>query len=189
VIDLLDRKPEIQDLPNAVPAPAFRGAIQFKGVNFVYEPESIVLQDINFEVQPGQCIALVGPSGAGKSTIASLILRLYDPTAGKVMIDGRDIRTYRLESLRRQISVVMQDSLLFAASIRDNIAIWERESVRPDAIEVAARLANAHDFIMALPDGYDTIIGERGVTFSGGERQRIAIARACHPECPDPNPG
>jgi ATP-binding cassette subfamily B protein len=177
VIDLFDRKPEVQDLPAAMRAPAFQGSIRFTSVNFVYEPDSIVLRDVDFEIQAGQHMALVGPSGTGKSTIASLILRLYDPITGCVMIDDRDIRAYTLESLRRQISVVMQDNLLFAASIRDNIA-YGANGVSQKAIEGAARLANAHDFIMALPDGYDTLVGERGVTFSSGERQRIAIARA-----------
>lgn len=177
VIDLLDRSPEVQDLPTAVPAPAFWGAIRFKEVNFVYEPDNIVLHEIDFAVEPGQYIALVGPSGAGKSTITSLLLRLYDPITGCVMIDGHDIRSYTLESVRRQISVVMQDSLLFAASVRDNIA-YGADGVTVGAVEAVAKLANAHDFIMALPDGYDTLIGERGVTLSNGERQRIAIARA-----------
>ena len=177
VIDLLDRAPEVQDLPGAMPAPAFRGAIQFKRVNFAYEPDKVVLKNIGFEIRPGYHIALVGASGAGKSTIASLILRLYDPTAGCVMIDGVDIRRFTLESLRRQISIVMQDSILFAASIWDNIA-YGADDASPATIEAAARLANAHDFITALPRGYDTIVGERGVTLSRGERQRIAIARA-----------
>lgn len=177
VIDLLDRAPEVQDLPGAMPAPAFQGAIEFKRVNFAYELDKVVLKNIEFEIHPGYHIALVGASGAGKSTIAGLILRLYDPTAGCVMIDGVDIRRYTLESLRRQISVVMQDSLLFAASIWDNIA-YGADDASPAAIKAAARLANAHDFITALPRGYDTIVGERGVTLSKGERQRIAIARA-----------
>src|SRR5262249_6547711 len=125
----------------------------------------------------GRWVALVGPSGTGKSTLASLLLRLYDPTAGRVLIDGHDVREYTLASLRAQVSVVLQDTVLFAASVRDNIGYGAPGS-SPEAVEEAARLANAHDFILALPQGYDTVLGERGVTLSGGQRQRIAIARA-----------
>ena len=122
-------------------------------------------------------MALVGPSGSGKSTLMSLLLRLYDPDQGSVLIDGQDIRNYTLQSVRNQISVVLQESLLFAASVRENIAYGNPEAT-PEAIEAAARLANAHDFICELPQGYDTVLGERGVTLSGGQRQRLAIARA-----------
>ncbi len=177
VLDLLDRTPDVRDLPGAVPAPALRGAVQFDGVSFSYEPGRPALEQIDCVVQPGQHVALVGPSGSGKSTFVSLILRLYDPTAGRVLIDGRDIREYTLASLRAQLSVVLQDSLLFAATVRDNIG-YGAPGAPPEAIEAAARLANAHAFVEALPQGYDTIVGERGVTLSTGQRQRIAIARA-----------
>ncbi|HET9492941.1 MAG TPA: ABC transporter ATP-binding protein, partial [Chloroflexia bacterium] len=177
VLDLLDREPDVRDLPGAVPAPAFSGAVRFSGVNFEYEPGHPVLRDINLTVAPGQHVALVGPSGNGKSTLVSLIMRLYDPTQGRVEIDGRDIREYTIESVRSQVSVVMQDTILFAASVRDNIAYGAPDATQEE-VEAAARLANAHDFIMALPEGYDTVLGERGSTLSNGQRQRISIARA-----------
>ncbi|OLC07095.1 MAG: protein tyrosine phosphatase [Gemmatimonadetes bacterium 13_1_40CM_70_11] len=177
VLDLLDRTPDVRDLPGAVPAPPLRGAVRFEGVSFAYEPGRPALEHIDCELQPGQHVALVGPSGSGKSTFVSLILRLYDPTAGRVLIDGRDIREYTLASLRTQMGVVLQDSLLFATTIRDNIA-YGATGAPLEAIEAAARLANAHEFIAALPQGYETVVGERGVTLSNGQRQRIAIARA-----------
>ena len=177
VLDLLDRTPDVRDLPGAVPAPALRGAVRFEGISFAYEPGRPALEQVDCEVQPGQHVALVGPSGSGKSTFVSLILRLYDPTAGRVLIDGRDIRDYTLASLRAQTSVVLQDSILFAATIRDNIA-YGAPGAPPEAIEAAARVTNVHAFIEALPHGYDTVVGERGVTLSSGQRQRIAIARA-----------
>jgi ATP-binding cassette, subfamily B, bacterial len=177
VIHLLEQTPEVRDLPGACPAARFRGALRFEAVDFAYEPGRRILNQIDFQVEPGQRVALIGPSGIGKSTLASLILRLYDPTQGRVKIDGRDIREYTLASLRVQIGVVLQDSLLFAATIRDNIA-WGAAGATGPEIEAAARLANAHQFIVDLPERYDTVVGERGVTLSGGQRQRIAIARA-----------
>jgi len=182
VVDLLDRTPDVRDLPGAVPAPPLRGHVRFEGVSFAYDPGHAALEAIDCTVEPGQHVALVGPSGSGKSTFASLILRLYDPTAGRVLIDGRDLREYTLASLRTQISVVLQDSILFVGTIRDNIAqgaiAQDAPGASPEAIEAAARLANAHGFIMSQPQGYDTVVGERGVTLSNGQRQRIAIARA-----------
>jgi ATP-binding cassette subfamily B protein len=177
VLDLLDRTPEVRDLPGAVPAPPLTGAVCFDGVSFAYEAGRPVLDGIDFAVNPGEHVALVGPSGIGKSTIVSLMLRLYDPMQGRVLIDGRDVREYTLASLRSQISVVLQDTLLFAASVRDNIA-FGAQNATTEEIEKAARLANAHEFIQALPAGYDTPLGERGATLSAGQRQRIAIARA-----------
>jgi ATP-binding cassette subfamily B protein len=177
VLTVLDESPEIQDLPGAVPAPAFQGALRFEDVSFAYEPGRPILENVNFEVQPGQRVAFIGPSGMGKSTLVNLIMRLYEPSKGRVLIDGRDIREYTLSSLRSQISVVLQETVLFAASIRDNIAYGAPASCQ-ETVEEAARLAAAHDFIQTLPQGYDTVLGERGHTLSGGERQRISLARA-----------
>ncbi len=175
--------PEVRDLPGAVEAPAFTGSVLFEGVSFAYQGEQQVLKEIELEARPGRTVALVGPSGGGKSTLVSLILRLYDPTQGRVMIDGRDVRDYTLESLRSQISIVLQDNLLFAASVRENIA-YGLPKATAEQIEASARLAQAHEFIQALPHGYDTILGERGATLSHGQRQRIAIARAAIREAP-----
>lgn len=177
ILDVLSQQPDVRDLPDAISAPIFRGEVCFDHVHFAYEPGQVLLEDINLTIQPGQQVAIVGTSGGGKSTLVSLLLRLYDPTMGKVMIDGRDIREYTLESLRPQISVVLQDSLLFAATIRENIA-YGIAGVSDAEIEAATRLANADSFIQALPQGYNTLVGERGATLSGGQRQRIAIARA-----------
>ncbi|MEM6256242.1 MAG: ABC transporter ATP-binding protein, partial [Cyanobacteria bacterium P01_D01_bin.156] len=177
ILNVLEQEPDVCDRTNAVPAPIFKGAVQLKDLSFAYTPDQTILKEINLSVQPGQQIALVGPSGSGKSTLMSLLLRLYDPTEGQLKIDGRDIRDYTLESLRPQISVVLQDSLLFAATIRENIA-YGIAGASDQEIEAAARLANAHEFIMDLPDGYSTVVGERGSTLSGGQRQRVAIARA-----------
>jgi ATP-binding cassette subfamily B protein len=183
VIHLLGQVADVRDLPGVEPAPPFRGAIEFEGVDFEYEPGHRVLNRITFRVEPGQHVALVGPSGIGKSTLASLILRLYDPTRGRIRIDGRDIREYRLASLRAQIGVVLQDTLLFAATIGENIAMGA-DSPGFERIEEAARLANAHPFIERLPQGYHTPVGERGATLSGGQRQRIAIARTAIRDAP-----
>jgi ATP-binding cassette, subfamily B, bacterial len=183
VLDLLQHVPEIRDLPGAVRAPAFRGLVQFEQVTFAYEQGQSLLREVNLEVLPGQRIALIGASGSGKSTLVSLVLRLYDPQQGRVLIDGRDIREFTLESLRSQISAVLQDNLLFASSVRDNIAHGAPEATQEEIV-TAAKLANAHDFVMALPQGYDTVLGERGVTLSQGQRQRLAIARAAIRKAP-----
>ncbi len=142
-----------------------------------YEPQRVALRNVSFEVKPGQKVVLVGPSGSGKSTIASLLLRLHDPCEGRILIDGKDIRSYTIESLRSQISIVMQDSPLFALSVQDNIALG-KTSGTPEEVIQAAQIANAHDFVIRMPRQYDTVLGERGATLSGGQRQRIAIARA-----------
>jgi len=183
VLDVLGREPEVRDRPDAVPAPPLKGDVRFEAVTFAYEPGRPVLDGVAFAVPAGGQVALVGPSGIGKSTLVSLLLRLYDPTAGRVLIDGQDVRTYTLASLRAQVSVVLQDSLLFAASVRDNIAC-SAPGVTPAEVEAAARLANADDFIRALPQGYDTVLGERGMTLSHGQRQRLAIARAAIRQVP-----
>lgn len=177
ILQLLGTRAEIQDAPESAPAHALAGHIRFENVSFSYEPYRPTLRNISFEVKPGQKVVLAGPSGSGKSTIASLLLRLHDPCEGKIRIDGRDIREYTIESLRSQISIVMQDSPLFALSVCDNIACGAVGSGQ-EQVHTAARIANAHEFIQQMPQNYDTILGERGCTLSGGQRQRIAIARA-----------
>ena len=188
VIALLDTDPEVGDLKGARPAPIFRGDVRCKNVTFAYDPEQGILRNLTFAANPGEQVAIVGPSGGGKSTLISLLLRFYDPIEGGVHIDGHDLREYTLASLRQQISIVLQDSVLFAASVRDNIAYGalgtNNTKISDAEIEAAARLANAHDFIMELPQGYDTILGERGATLSGGQRQRIAVARAAIRQAP-----
>ena len=183
VLELLDHESDIHDTPGARKAPKVKGAVSFDNLSFAYESGRPVLSDIRLEVSCGTHVALVGPSGIGKSTLVNLLLRLYDPTEGTVRIDGVDIREYTVASVREQISVVLQDSLLFAASIGENIA-FGNPAADDDAIVAAARLANIHDFIESLPDGYETMVGERGVTLSGGECQRIAIARAAVRQAP-----
>jgi subfamily B ATP-binding cassette protein MsbA len=176
--DVLDVVPEVQDRPGAKPLGSISGLIEFRGVGFSYAGSATpTLQDIALTVEPGQVVALVGPSGAGKSTLVDLVPRFYDPTEGAIFIDGRDITAVTLDSLRGQIGIVPQETLLFGGTIKANIAYG-----RPDAadaeIEAAARAANADSFIHSFPAKYDTLIGERGATLSGGERQRVAIARA-----------
>jgi subfamily B ATP-binding cassette protein MsbA len=176
IFEMLDTPPEIVDRPGAVPLPEFRDAIRFEGVTFRYDRE-LVLRGVDLEIRRGEVVALVGRSGAGKSTVADLLPRFYDVTGGRILIDGRDIRDVTLESLRGRIAVVTQHTFLFNDTVRNNIAYGTR-STAEDEIEKAARAANAHDFVMRLPRGYDTLVGELGVRLSGGERQRIAIARA-----------
>lgn len=179
VVDLLDQEPQVRDLPGARTAPRFTGAVRFESVRFGYGPAELpVLDGVDLALRPGERVAVVGPSGTGKSTVAALLLRLHDPDQGRVLIDGEDIRAFTLASLRAQIALVPQENLLLAASVRENIAIAAGRPVEPGEVEAAARLANAHDFIARLPQGYDTPIGERGGTLSSGQRQRIAIARA-----------
>lgn len=175
--EILETDNEIRDIPGARRAPAFRGAIGFDKVNFGYEPATLVLKDVSFRIEPGQVAALVGPTGAGKSTIISLIPRFYDPNSGSVKVDGLDVRRFQQKSLRQQISFVLQETVLFHGPIWNNIAYGKPEATRYEILR-AAELANAHEFIEKLPDGYNTILGERGITLSGGQRQRIAIARA-----------
>lgn len=180
---LLDTAPAITEAPDAEVLTHVRGAVRFENVTFGYAPEQPVLRDITLEVAPGTTLALVGPSGAGKTTLLSLIPRLYDPQAGRVCIDGYDVRTVTRQSLRQHIAMVSQDIHLFNASIRANIR-YGRLEASDAAVERAARAANAHDFIRALPAGYDAAVGERGVKLSGGQRQRIAIARALLRDAP-----
>jgi len=175
--DVLETESGVRDRRHARAAAPFKGMIAFNGVSFGYTPDEPILDDVSFTIQPGQVAAFVGPTGGGKTTIINLVARFYDPTAGPVRIDGTDIRGVTLRSLRDQISFVLQDTLLFQAPIWQNIAYGRPEANR-EAIVRAATLANAHEFITEMPEGYDTMVGERGVTLSGGQRQRIAIARA-----------
>jgi ATP-binding cassette subfamily B protein len=183
IIELLDVVPDIVDGPDARPAPPFRGEVLLQRVSLAYEPGRPVLHQVDLHVRPGQRVGVVGPSGAGKSSLVALLARLHDPSEGEVLVDGHDLRSLTLESVRRQVAIVLQDSVLFATSIRENIA-YGAPGAGDEEIEAAARLANAHDFVTALPDGYDTVVGERGATLSGGQRQRIAIARAAVRQAP-----
>jgi ATP-binding cassette, subfamily B, bacterial len=175
--ELISLKDSVRDLPHARTAPRFKGRIEFDRVYFGYYDGQPVLKDVSLRIEPGQYVALVGPTGAGKSSIIGLIPRFYDPFSGGLAIDGEDTRNFTLRSLREQISFVLQETILFHAPIWQNIAYGKPEASRDEIIR-AARLANAHEFIERMPEGYDTMVGERGVTLSGGQRQRIAIARA-----------
>src|SRR6266853_2203118 len=176
ILEVLNVDSRVRDLPKARRAPRFKGAVEFSHVTFGYE-ETTVLNDVNIRIEPGQFAAIVGPSGTGKTTMVSLIPRFYDPLSGEVRIDGTDVRQYTLKSLRDQVSLILQDTLLFRASVRDNIAYGRPNASFAD-VRRAAELANAHEFIEGMPQGYDTLVGERGATLSGGQRQRISIARA-----------
>jgi ABC-type multidrug transport system fused ATPase/permease subunit len=177
IFEVLDETEEIVERPNAPPLPPGDGRLRFEDVTFGYDPERVVLEDVDLEVEPGRTIALIGHTGSGKTTLAALVPRFYDVTEGRVLLDGADVRDVKLEELRRAIGIVSQDPFLFSASVRENIAFGARAATDAE-VERAARMAQAHDFIVELPNGYDTVIGERGITLSGGQRQRIAIARA-----------
>src|SRR5207253_3650016 len=177
IAEILEIEPEIQDSAQAVDASHLKGEIVFEDVSFDYGNGKSVLNNVSFTISPGQTVALVGPSGAGKSTIANLLVRFYDPQQGRILIDGTDIRQYKLASLREQIAVVLQESVLFCTTIKENIAYGKLDATMEEIV-AATNAANAHDFILELEREYDTVIGERGDTLSGGQRQRIAIARA-----------
>jgi ABC-type multidrug transport system fused ATPase/permease subunit len=177
VFEILDTPLEVAEKPDARPLPAIEGEIRFEGVSFAYGHERPLLSGIDLQVPPGQTLAIVGPSGSGKTTIVNLVPRFYDVTTGRVLIDGVDVRDTTLSSLRSQIGMVLQETFLFNMTIRENIR-YGRSSASDAEVEAAARAAHAHDFIVGLPEGYDTLCGERGVRLSGGQRQRIAIARA-----------
>jgi ATP-binding cassette subfamily B protein/subfamily B ATP-binding cassette protein MsbA len=183
VFEVLDRVPEVRDRPGALPPASVRGAVALRGVNFDYEPGRGALHDVDLELEPGSVVALVGSTGAGKSTLASLLLRFHDPTAGSVQLDGRDLRDLPLAWLRSQVSVVLQDTVLFSATVAENIR-YACPGASRAATEEAARLAQADAFIRELPEGYDTMLGERGANLSAGQRQRLAIARAFLKDAP-----
>jgi ATP-binding cassette subfamily B protein len=177
IVEVLDTAPELADLPGAEPAPPLRGAVAFEHVDFAYQPGRPVLHDVSFAIEPGRRVAIVGPTGSGKSTILSLLPRLFDPLAGRVLVDDRDVRDYTLESLRAQVSVVQQEPILFGLSVAENIRYGAPEA-DDEEVRAAAHAAGMDDFVDQLADGYDTVLTERGASLSGGQRQRVAIARA-----------
>ncbi len=177
IVELLEETPDVQDAPDAEEAPPFRGKLQFSDITFGYEPAVCVYDNLSFTVEAGQFVSIVGDSGVGKSTLLSLLLRLYDPQEGQIRIDEQDTRQWTLASLRGQISVVLQDTILFAGNVYENVALGATDVGLEEIVE-AAKLANAHDFIESLPQGYETMLGERAVNLSHGQRQRLAIARA-----------
>ncbi|MFP4322886.1 MAG: ABC transporter ATP-binding protein [Anaerolineales bacterium] len=181
--DVLKMAPEVDDPPQGVDPGRLAGRVSLDGVHFAYREGMDVLHDITFTIQPGQTLALVGPTGAGKSTVVSLVARFYDPQAGQVRIDGVDLREMRLGALRRNLSIVLQDVFLFNGTVRENIRFGRPHATDEDIL-AAAQVANAHEFILALPNGYDTLIGERGVKLSGGQKQRLSIARAVLKDAP-----
>jgi ATP-binding cassette, subfamily B, bacterial len=184
VLALLDVRPDVTDVPGAAPLPgrAF-GGIAFEHVTFAYGTGEPALRDVSLDMRPGEVVAIVGASGAGKTTLASLVVRFYDPQAGRITLDGYDLRALTLRSLRENVALVLQDPIVLGATIRENIA-YGRPAATAEDVERAARAANAHEFIAALPEGYATVVGERGVTLSGGQRQRVAIARAFVKDAP-----
>jgi subfamily B ATP-binding cassette protein MsbA len=177
VFEILDTNPSVQDEPGAAVILPAHGHIQFEDVSFTYDGEAHVLHNVSLDVKAGEILALVGPSGAGKSTIFNLIPRFYDPTDGLIRLDGNDLRSVTQHSLREQIGIVPQETILFGGTIRENIVYGRLDATEEEMIE-AAEAANAHEFIMAFPKQYETVVGERGMNLSGGQRQRIAIARA-----------
>ncbi len=177
VFDLLDTPVDIEERPNAQALPCVHGWVEFRNVSFQHDDNGFALQNLSFTAEPGTCMAIVGPSGAGKSTLVNLLCRFYDPLAGTITLDGHDLRDLKLGFLRRQIGIVSQDTFLFNVSLKDNIG-YGKADASEEAIIEAAKRAEIHNFIAGLPQGYDTVVGERGVKLSGGQRQRIAIARA-----------
>lgn len=184
IIEFLDQKPSVEDNPWARPLPPVRGIVEFDSVTFGYpDTGRMALEDVSFHVNPGETLALVGPSGAGKSTITKLLLRFYDPESGRIRLDGHDLRDVTLHSLRENVALLLQETLVFDGTVRENIAYGKPDATGEEIIR-AARDADAHEFIEALPDGYDTVIGQRGRLLSGGQRQRLAIARAMIRDAP-----
>ena len=183
VFEILDSEPDIKDAPNAIALSHARGHVRFEGVTFGYNPDVPVLEGVSFEAKPGQAVAIVGRSGAGKTTLVNLVPRFYDANGGAVIVDGRDVRTLKIKSLRESIGIVLQDSILFTGTIRENILYGRPHATETEMLH-AARMAHVDEFAESLPDGYDTPVGQRGVTLSGGQKQRISIARAflCNPK-------
>jgi subfamily B ATP-binding cassette protein MsbA len=177
VFETLDTRPEIVDASDAVYLPTVRGDIEFRNVTFGYDPEQPVVKNISFQVHPGEIIAIVGPSGAGKSTLVNLLARFYDVNEGTVLVDGHDVRKVRLETMRRHIGMVTQETILFSVTLKENIRYGKKDATDAQVI-AAAKAAEMHDFILSLPDGYETKIGEDGIKLSGGQKQRMSIARA-----------
>jgi ATP-binding cassette subfamily B protein len=181
--DLMDEPPDVIERPDAQPILRSKGAVVFQKVCFTYQEDQLVLEDISFEIPAGTRAGIAGQTGAGKSTLVSLLTRLYDPISGQILLDGNDLRDYKVADLRDQFAIVLQEPVLFSTSIADNIA-YAKPGASEDEIKKAAKAANAHDFVVALPDGYETLVGERGMRLSGGERQRIALARAFLKDAP-----
>jgi ABC-type multidrug transport system fused ATPase/permease subunit len=177
VFEILDAPIEVKNAPDAVRQPRLRGEVSFEHVSFAYDGAAAVVRDIDLTVKAGECVAILGATGAGKSVLMSLVPRFFDPTAGRVLLDGIDARQIDLDDLRRNIGLVFQESFLFSNTVAANIAFGHPSATR-EQVERAARIAAAHDFIMELPKGYDTVLGESGSSLSGGQRQRLAIARA-----------
>src|SRR5207249_123470 len=174
---VLDEKPDVPELPNAIPLARARGNIAFRNVSFAYTKDHPVLHDITFELPSGNRLGVVGPTGSGKTTLSTLLLRLFDPTEGVITLDDIDLKDYKLADLRNQYAVVHQETVLFSTTVAENIR-FSRPNATIDEVIAAAKAAKAHDFITSLPNGYETLVGERGMKLSGGERQRISLARA-----------
>ena len=180
---LLDEESDVPERPDARPLPRVRGDVDLRRVSFAYEPNRPILREVSLHVPAGTRVGIVGRTGAGKTTLISLLTRFYDPTSGSIQLDGKDLRDLKLGDVRDQFAIVLQEPVLFSTSLRENIA-YARAGASAEEVEAAARAANAHDFITALPDGYETMVGERGMRLSGGERQRVALARAFLKDAP-----
>lgn len=176
IFEILDAKPDIKDRPDAIPLPSVKGEVVFENISFGYDSNKPVLKNIDLKVKPGETIAILGPTGSGKSTLLFMIPRFYDVTSGRLLIDGHDVRDVQLKSLREQIGIALQESFLFSATLKENIKYGRPEATDEEVVK-AAQAAQIHDFIMSLPDGYETYVGERGITLSGGQKQRLTIAR------------